>query len=109
MKSESERDRQWADYWAKRATGRTEAVRAGLIILTRQDSRLQVACPYDPLFVALAQGAGATWRYKSKVWSFPSGEWLTGLHAIVKCFGRHRLSPDWLHYLDTENAKCQKS
>lgn len=80
-------------------------VRGGLIVVTRQESRLQIACPYDELFVVLAQGAGATWRYKSKVWSFPSGQWIAGLNAIVQCFGRHRLTPDWKHYLDTENAK----
>lgn len=101
----SDRDKQWADYWAKRAQGRNDAVRAGLIIITRQDSRLQIACPYDPLFVALAQGAEATWRYKSKVWSFPSGQWVAGLRAVVLCFGRHRLSPDWEHYLETETQR----
>lgn len=105
MSVNSEDRKNWSEYWAKRADQRKDDVARGLITITRQDSKLQIACPYDPLFVALAQGAGATWRYRSKVWSFPSGEWLTGLNAIAKCYGRKKMTPDWLHYMDTENKK----
>lgn len=76
-----------------------------MVVITRQDSRLQVACPFDEVFIVLAQMAGATWRHKTSVWSFPSGQWIAALEATVQCFGRGKLSPDWLHYLDTEKAK----
>lgn len=97
----------WDDYWHKRAAKMRAAKDAGLVIVQVVETRLHIGAPYDPLFVVLAKGAGGQWKHKAQVWSFPSGQWLAGLRAAVKCFGRGKLTPDWLHYLDTELAKGQ--
>lgn len=105
MKSGNLDTRQWDDYWAKKAEKQRAAKAAGLIVVTRHGARLHIAAPYDRLFVVLANAAEAEWQHRTQVWSFPSGQWIAGLDAVVKCFGHGRLTPDWEHYWKTEQEK----
>lgn len=106
--TEHQDSRQWDEYWAKRADRMKAAKDLGLVVVTRSGSRLQIMSRYDPLFVELAKGLEAKWFHKTGVWSFASGTWTAALNAVVKCYGRSKLTPDWLHYMDTENKKHER-